>query len=279
VGATGPTGATGAGGGATGPTGATGPSGADGQNGTAGATGPQGPTGAAGGQGPTGNNGTDGATGPTGPAGATGANGSLPNGTAAGNTTFWNGNTWVVDNNNIYNNGGNVGIGTSSPNAKLEVNGTIFGYVRYITHHTFNLPNWSGVGNHRIWLPNPGGDGSDDNLNGGANYEQTWATPYAGRLVKIIVRIADYNSGSGYDMSNFTFGMNVNQTNGTNPVPTYAGTNFVNLDNNQYYEFVAPTNWTFNKGDAIRLCIFTNNGWIEDNDYFVTAVWEYQEFD
>ncbi len=250
-----------------GATGATGPTGAGG-----GATGPTGPTGA------TGNDGLNGATGATGTTGPTGANGSLPNGTNAGNTTFWNGSTWVVDNSNIYNNGGNVGIGTTSPNAALEVNGTIFGYVRYITHHTFNLPGFSGQGSQRIWLPCPGGDGSDDNI-GTMNYEQTWATPYNGRLVKIIIRIADASSNAGNDLSSFTFGMSVNQGNNTNPTPTYAGTNFVNLDNGQYYEFVAPNNWAFNKGDAIRLCILTNNGWVEDNDFFVTAVWEYAEFD
>jgi hypothetical protein len=45
----------------------------------------------------------------------------LPNGTAIGNTTFWNGTEWVVNDNNIFNAGGNVGIGTNSPSAKLEV--------------------------------------------------------------------------------------------------------------------------------------------------------------
>jgi len=266
-----------------GPQGATGATGLNGQDGATGATGATGTTDAVGGAtgaiGATGNDGATGANGSTGATGATGANGSLPNGTAPGNTTYWDGIQWVTNSSNIYNNGGNVGIGTSSPNAALQVQGTIFGYVRSVTHHTFNLPNYSGQGNQRIWMPNPGGDGSDDNLNGSFNYEQTWATPYAGRLVKVIIRIADYNSANGYDLSNFTFGLSVNQTNGTNPVPTFTGGTYVNLDNGQYYEFLAPANWTFGKGDALRLCILTNNGWIEDNDYFVTAVWEYQEFD
>lgn len=300
-GVTGPTGVTGAGGGATGPTGPagtnglngnTGPTGSTGIDGATGTTGPAGTNGLNGNTGPTGPTGADGATGatgagggatgptgPTGPAGATGVGGLLPNGTSAGNTTYWDGTQWVTNNSNIYNNGGNVGVGTTSPNAKLEVQGTVFGYMRYITHHTFNLPSWSGQGNHHIWMPNPGGDGSDDLIDGNMNYKQTWSSPYNGRLVKVIIRIADYNSGSGNDLSNFTLGLSVNQTNGTNPAPTFTGTTYANLDNGQYYEFVAPTNWTFSKGDAIRLCILTNNGWIEDNDYFVTAVWEYQEFD
>ncbi|MFN7115768.1 MAG: tail fiber domain-containing protein [Saprospiraceae bacterium] len=46
-----------------------------------------------------------------------------PPGTAAGNTPYWNGTQWVVNSSNIFNNGGNVGIGTTTPGAKLEVAG------------------------------------------------------------------------------------------------------------------------------------------------------------
>jgi hypothetical protein len=123
--------------GATGATGAQGPAGANG------ATGPQGPigltgpagvqglTGATGPQGPTG---VDGATGPqgpiglTGPAGATGAQGPtglIASGTTAGNTVYWDGTSWVTNSSNIFNNGGNVGIGTTTPTVKLEVNGRL----------------------------------------------------------------------------------------------------------------------------------------------------------
>jgi len=90
--------------------------------GPAGATGPQGPAGPAGAtgpQGPAGPAGADGAQGPQGPAGL------LTAGSAAGNTPFWNGTEWVVNNNNVFNNGANVGIGTNSPAHKLDVNGSI----------------------------------------------------------------------------------------------------------------------------------------------------------
>jgi hypothetical protein len=54
--------------------------------------------------------------------GATGPAGSgLANGSSAGNTPYWNGTAWVVNSSNIYNNGGNVGIGTSTPQKPLEV--------------------------------------------------------------------------------------------------------------------------------------------------------------
>lgn len=129
AGPAGPTGPTGVAGGAgiAGPTGVTGATG----TGTAGATGATGPTGATGTigiPGVTGASGTAGATGangPTGPTGATGATGTFGVGSATGNTTYWNGSSWVLNNNNIYNNGGNVGIGTSSPASKLDVAGDV----------------------------------------------------------------------------------------------------------------------------------------------------------
>ncbi|WP_130734126.1 hypothetical protein [Flavobacterium sp. J27] len=52
------------------------------------------------------------------------ADGTLADGTVAGNTPYWNGTTWVTNGNNFYNNGGNIGIGTTNPTtAKLVING------------------------------------------------------------------------------------------------------------------------------------------------------------
>jgi len=42
-------------------------------------------------------------------------------GTATGNTPFWNGTAWVTNSNNIFNNGGNVGIGIAAPTSKLHI--------------------------------------------------------------------------------------------------------------------------------------------------------------
>jgi|GEM_PF-4468181 hypothetical protein len=136
-----------------GPQGPTGPKGDTGDNGAAGVQGPKGDTGdagAAGAQGPQGNQGIQGAQGPQGakgdkgdqgnqgaqgnqgiqgPVGPQGAQGNqgpqgvtgfLQSGTAAGQTPYWNGSAWVIDQ-NIYNNGGNVGIGTNDPKATLHV--------------------------------------------------------------------------------------------------------------------------------------------------------------
>ena len=100
-------------------TGNVGAAGTNGTNGTNGATGATGATGAAG------TNGTNGTNGAAGATGATGATGFLSNGSAAGNTPYWNGTSWVVNSSNIYNNGGNVGIGTTTTNSTLSVKGSI----------------------------------------------------------------------------------------------------------------------------------------------------------
>jgi len=95
--------------------------GAAGAQGAAGATGAAGPTGAQGIAGPTG---AQGVAGPTGATGATGATGFLQNGSAAGNTPFWNGTQWVTSLSNIYNDSTNVGIGIDTPSSKLQVEGS-----------------------------------------------------------------------------------------------------------------------------------------------------------
>jgi hypothetical protein len=55
--------------------------------------------------------------------GPPGSGSGLADGSAAGNTTYWSGSSWVVNSSNLYNNGGNIGIGTNSPQAKLHIKG------------------------------------------------------------------------------------------------------------------------------------------------------------
>jgi len=75
--------------------------------------------------------------------------GDLPNGTANGNTLHWNNPTssWIADA-GIFNNGTNVGIGTSTPTSKLEVAGQIKitggspGLGKVLTSNANGLATW-----------------------------------------------------------------------------------------------------------------------------------------
>ena len=129
IGATGVAGSTGVNG-AIGATGLTGPSGQNGATGAAGSTGTNGAIGATGLTGPSGQMGVAGAMGLTGAIGATGtdgitgATGLLSAGSGPGNTTYWDGTQWVLTSANLYNDGANIGIGTTSPSYSLQVIGT-----------------------------------------------------------------------------------------------------------------------------------------------------------
>lgn len=118
----------------TGATGPQGPQGPQGIQGVAGPTGATGNTGATGAQGPTGLTGLTGATGPqgvTGPMGPTGAQGPTgpvgPPINAVGTENFlskFDGSTTALVNSSVIELGGNIGIGTATPSAKLDVEGT-----------------------------------------------------------------------------------------------------------------------------------------------------------
>lgn len=89
------------------------------QAGGGGIAGPTGATGPNGPQGIQGLPGADGAIGPTGAQGPTGATGPLVAGTA-GQTLRNNGSDWVA-NGNLFNTGNRIGVGTTSPDARLHV--------------------------------------------------------------------------------------------------------------------------------------------------------------
>jgi hypothetical protein len=101
--------------------------------------------------GPTGLTGPKGDTGPVGlkgDSGARGLTGLLPNGAAAGNTPFWNGTAWVTNSSNIFNNGAFVGLGTTTPTAKLDVAGNVKiadgtqGRGKVLTSDSLGLATW-----------------------------------------------------------------------------------------------------------------------------------------
>jgi uncharacterized protein (TIGR02145 family) len=58
--------------------------------------------------------------------GLQGTSGSIPAGSVAGNTPYWDGSQWVVNGANFYNNGAGLGVGTIAPDASslLDVSST-----------------------------------------------------------------------------------------------------------------------------------------------------------
>ena len=84
-----------------------------------------------------------GLAGDVGATGATGATGLLTNGTAAGNTPYWNGTSWVTNSSNLFNNGANIGIGTNSPVTKLEIkqpyNNSLLTMQQTVGAHAINI--------------------------------------------------------------------------------------------------------------------------------------------
>jgi uncharacterized protein (TIGR02145 family) len=63
--------------------------------------------------------------------GPQGPQGLLSNGADAGNTPFWDGTMWVVNNSNLHNSGAGIGIGTNnpSPSAKLDISSSTQGFL------------------------------------------------------------------------------------------------------------------------------------------------------
>ena len=80
----------------------------------------------------------------------------FPDGTSAGNTPFWDGSNWIVSSNNIYNNDGKVGVGTSVPLKKLHVNGSI-NIALDSSYHINNKSILSSKGNNNIFVGNESG--------------------------------------------------------------------------------------------------------------------------
>ncbi len=59
-----------------------------------------------------------------------GGSSNLANGSAVGNTTYWNGTDWV-ETSNLFSNGSNVGIGTTTPTSQFDIMGSTESRSRY----------------------------------------------------------------------------------------------------------------------------------------------------
>ena len=153
-----------------------------------------------------GDTGATGATGAAGPAGATGPQGVaglLTSGSAAGNTPFWNGSTWVTNSSNIFNNGENIGIGTAIPTEKLDITGKVKASGT-VTAGTVTYPNTHGSANQVLTTTGSG--------------TLTWTTasvgvPYSGATQSVNLGVYDLKvngltvgRGNGNEASNTAIG-------------------------------------------------------------------------
>jgi hypothetical protein len=148
-------------------TGNQGPQGPQGPQGVPGSQGPTGPAGANGAQGPAGPIGPGGPQGPQGPLGPVGPPGTtswsglagIPAGFADGIDNTGSGESlWTIGTGGaIYYNGGNVGVGTTSPGYRLSVKTPTGSYGMVHTDDTISVGSWLGsfAGATGGWLGTP----------------------------------------------------------------------------------------------------------------------------
>ena len=147
---------------------------------------------------------------------------------------------------------GNVGIGTTSPNQKLEVNGAVKavdGYKGYVSHfHSGGFDHFprSGDAANPMWIPtNYIVDASTD------QYYNVWVPLYAGRIRKIILK----NITGTPTATVCTFRKKIN---GVLSGTTYAGTVTGGGAAGMKVTFdFGTTNFTFNAEDEVQIGIVT----------------------
>lgn len=176
---------------------------------------------------------------------------------------------------------------------RIENNGSVLGRFRHVTYHSFRYSNTGGgfswlppnTTAQTVWLPAASGDGVDDCPQNGTNmcgewWRRKWATPYNGRIVKVTLCILD-NGGSNPDIqAGLAF---FRRPNGGAPTTSTYTASVFSINDSGCQTITLPENtFTFNEGDVIAVGIYkrgNNSDRVEDLDYFVTIVWEYEAWD
>ena len=167
-------------------------------------------------------------------------------------------------------NNGNVGIGTTSPSEKLEVDGhikAVDGYKGYLPafQHGGFFHSQSSSSSAIYWIPT-----NYISETTSSQYYNNWIAPYDGRVSKIVMR---YASGTTPTATSVTFRYAVNATTSTTTFPATV-TNGASTNMTATKAF-GDTDITFNAGDRVQVGFSTNGGTRLLYGFSYTIVFEY----
>jgi hypothetical protein len=169
----------------------------------------------------------------------------------------------------IVKSNGDVGIGTTSPGEKLEVNGTVKatdykGYLPAFQHGGFYHSS-SSSSSTIYWIPT-----NYFSEVTSSQYYNNWIAPYSGRVKKIVMRWA---SGTTPTATSVTFRYQVNSTTSASTFPATV-TNGASTNMTATKAF-GDTDITFNAGDRVLLGFTTDGGTRLLYGFAYTIVLEY----
>ena len=167
---------------------------------------------------------------------------------------------------------------------RIQNTGEIFGKFRHITYHTFNQGgSYKKNSNDIFYIPGYG-DHPDDvdktSISGIYDYHVETVVPYNGKLIKIIVRVGK-DSGSNPDMAvkpvisvnSILYSLDAGGVSGASPT--------LSVDSDQSGVYTPTQNNSVTRGDRVAIGFAVNCGSciLEDTDYYVALVWEYDIWD
>ena len=168
-------------------------------------------------------------------------------------------------------NGYNVGIGTTIPGEKLEVNGAVKateykGYLPAFQHGGFYHSS-SGSSSTIYWIPT-----NYISETTSSQYYNNWVAPYSGRVKKIVMRWA---SGTTPTATSVTFRKSINGGGDLNTYPaTIANAASTNMTATRVF---GSTDIAFNEGDRVGIGFTTNGGTRLLYGFAYTIVLEYNK--
>ncbi len=169
-------------------------------------------------------------------------------------------------------NNGNIGIGTTNPAEKLEVNGYVkasSGYKGYLPafQHGGFYHSSSSSSSTIYWIPT-----NNITETTSSQYYNNWVAPYSGRVKKIVMRWA---SGTTPTATSVTFRKSINGGGDLNTYPaTIANAASTNMTATRVF---GSTDIAFNEGDRVGIGFTTNGGTRLLYGFAYTIVLEYNK--